>query len=258
MNEKKGGLPLIIGHRGAYDVAPENTLKGFKKAIELKADYIEFDVHQTKDGALVIIHDIDILRRMGIKSTIEQMTLKELKKLDFGEGERIPELWELVEVAKGKVKFLCELKAQGISKKVINLLREEHLIDSTIIESYIIEELMEVRKIEPSIELAALVPKNRGILLEWEKRKTMIQGVIDLGITNIVTRLLNVDDLFVRYCHKNNIKVFVYSLNTELTMKRFISMGVDGIIVNSISKAKALLTKPIQKKNLNNDLEQLP
>ena len=124
---------------------------------------------------------------------------------------------------------------------MLSLLQEEHLIDSTIIQSFFIEELLEVRKIEPSIELAALVPKNEKYLLEWEKRKMMIQGVIDLGITNIVTRYKNVDDLFISYCHKKNLKVFVYPLNTKLTMKRFITMGVDGIIVNSISKAEKAL-----------------
>lgn len=66
MNKYKN-LPLIFGHRGAYDVAPENTLKGFKKAIELGADYIEFYVHQTQNGALVILHNVDILRRMGFE-----------------------------------------------------------------------------------------------------------------------------------------------------------------------------------------------
>ena len=240
MNEKKVQT-LIIGHRGAYDVAPENTLKGFKKAIELGADYIEFDVHQTKDGALVIIHNIDILRRMGYKSTIKQMTLKELKKLDLGEGERIPELWEIVEMAKGKIKLLCEIKAQGISKEVINLLRRENLVDSTIIQSFDIEELLEARKIEPLIELAPIVPKNEEYIIEWEERKKLIQGVLDLGFTNIVIRYKNVDDLFLSYCQKNNLKVFVYTFNTKKTMKQFITMGVDGIIVNSISKAKKAL-----------------
>ncbi len=101
MNESKS-QPLIIGHRGAYDEAPENTLKGFKKAIELGADYLEFDVHQSKDGALVVIHDIDILRRMGIDNSIVQLTLRELQELDLGEGERVPELWEVLKPAKGK------------------------------------------------------------------------------------------------------------------------------------------------------------
>ena len=102
MNDIKN-QPLIIGHRGAYDVAPENTLKGFRKAIELGADYIEFDVHKSQDGTLVIIHDVDILRRMEYKSIIKQMTLAELKKLEFRDGERVPELREVINLSKGKL-----------------------------------------------------------------------------------------------------------------------------------------------------------
>ena len=240
MNGKKS-YPLIIGHRGAYDAAPENTLRGFKKAIELGADYIEFDVHKSQDEALVIIHDIDILRRMGYEDFIKDMTLAELKKLDLGEGEKVPELKEVINLAKGKINSLCELKAKGIVDKVIHLLRDENVIDSTIIQSFFIEELLEVRRIEPKLELAALVPINEEYIPEWGKRKKMIQNVIDLEFPFIVTRRENVDEQFIQYSHKNNLKVFVYTLNTKRTMQRFIDMSIDGIIVNSISKAKEVL-----------------
>ncbi len=232
---------LIIGHRGAYDEAPENTLKGFKKAIELGADYVEFDVHQSQDGALVVIHNVDILRRMGYNSAIEQMTLNELQKLNLGEGERVPELWEVINLAKGKINLLCEIKAKGISDKVINLLRDEEVINSTIIQSFLVEELLEVRRIEPKIELAALVPITEEYLQEWVKRKKLIQSVINLDFPYIVTRHKNVDEEFLNYSHKYNLKVFVYTLNTKKIMKRFMKMGVDGVIVNSISKAKKTL-----------------
>lgn len=99
MREKKK-IPLVIGHRGAYDEAPENTLKGFKKAIDLGADYIEFDVHESEDGALVVIHGVDILRRMGIESTIDQMTLKELKNIKFEEGKAYQNLRRLLNLLK--------------------------------------------------------------------------------------------------------------------------------------------------------------
>jgi glycerophosphoryl diester phosphodiesterase len=240
LNEKKG-KPLIIGHRGAYDVAPENTLKGFIKAIELGADYIEFDVHQTKDRALVLIHNVDILGRMGINTTIKQMNLKELKNLDFGEGEKIPELWELLELAKGRIKLLCEIKAQGIVEEVLNTLGDYKVIDSTIIQSFNIENLLKSREIEPSIELSALVPENDAYIPGWNERRKIIQEVIELGFTKIGSNFKNIDDQFISYCHTHNLKVFVYPLNTTITMKRFIKMNVDGIIVNSISKAKKAL-----------------
>ncbi len=235
--------PLIIGHRGAYDEAPENTLKGFKKAIELGADYIEFDVHESQDGALVVIHNFDIIKRMGINRPIEQMTLKELQKLDIGEGERIPELWEVLNLAKGKIKLLCEIKAKGISEKVIKLLRDEKLINSTIIQSFLIDQLLEVKKIEPYLELAAIVPFDEDYIPEWDKRKKLIQDVIALDFPIIVTRHKNVDKNFIEYSHKHKLKVFAYTINTKKIMKRFIEMGVDGIIVNSISKAMLILEK---------------
>lgn len=233
--------PLVIGHRGAFDEAPENTLKGFKKAIGLEADYIEFDVHKSQDGALVVIHDNDILRRMGYNKSIDEMTLSELKKLDFGEGETVPELWEVLKLAKGKVNLLCEIKAKGISTNVISLLREEDVLKSTIIQSFYVDTLLEVRKLEPELDLALIVPITEEYLPEWDKRKELIENIVKLNFPIIETRYKNVDEVFVRYSHKHNLKVFVYTFNTKKTMDRFVGMGVDGIIVNSISKAKKIL-----------------
>jgi len=240
MNVNKS-QPLIIGHRGAYDEAPENTLKGFKKAIELGADYIDFDVHQSQDGALVVIHGNDILRRMGYNNAIDEMTLNELKKLDFGEGETVPELWEVLKLAKGKVKLICEIKVKGISNNIISLLRDEDVLDSTIIHSFFVDVLLEVKKLEPKLELALILPINEEYLPEWDKRKELIDTVIKLNFPIIETRFKNVDELFVLYAHKHNLKLFVYTMNTKKTMERMVKLGVDGIIVNSISKAKEIL-----------------
>ena len=76
-------LPLIIGHRGAKGIAPENSLSGFKKAIELGIDGIELDVHLTKDNKLVVIHDMDLKRLAGLRIPIKQLTFKELKEYDI-------------------------------------------------------------------------------------------------------------------------------------------------------------------------------
>ena len=74
---------IIMGHRGASKIAPENTLKAFKEAIRLKADAVEFDAQETVEGEIVIIHDFDTLRTAGTEGIVKQMTLKELKKLNF-------------------------------------------------------------------------------------------------------------------------------------------------------------------------------
>ena len=76
-------LPLVIGHRGAKGIAPENSLSGFKKAVELGIDGIELDVHLTKDRKLIVIHDMDLQRLAGLKIPIKQLTFKELKEYDI-------------------------------------------------------------------------------------------------------------------------------------------------------------------------------
>ena len=91
---------IIIAHRGASNIAPENTLKAFKKAIELKADFIEFDVLETKDGKIVVCHDEEISRLTGRYGFVRDLSLEELKTFDFGEGEKIPTLQELIEITK--------------------------------------------------------------------------------------------------------------------------------------------------------------
>ena len=78
-------LPLVIGHRGVMSIAPENSLSGFRKAIELGIDGVELDVHLTKDGKLAVIHDMDLKRLSGLKIPIKQFTFEELKKYDISE-----------------------------------------------------------------------------------------------------------------------------------------------------------------------------
>ncbi|HEC92012.1 MAG TPA: hypothetical protein ENI51_03310 [Candidatus Atribacteria bacterium] len=78
-------LPLIIGHRGAKGIAPENSLSGFKKAVELGADGVELDVHLSKDNQLVVFHDMGLKRLTGQKILIKQLAFRELKKYDISE-----------------------------------------------------------------------------------------------------------------------------------------------------------------------------
>ena len=132
---------LVIGHKGASAIAPENTLKSFQKAIELKADYIEFDIHRTLDDKIVIIHDANTINTTGFSGDIRGMKLSDIKKLDAGEGEKIPKLEELIKLAKNKIKLQVEVKAPGLENQLVDLLRENDLIESSIVSSFDIKEL---------------------------------------------------------------------------------------------------------------------
>ena len=85
---------FIIGHRGACYYEPENTLRSFKKALKLKCKYIECDVRLTKDNKIVIMHDETVNRTTNGKGSVKDFTLKELKKLNAGKGDKIPTVQE--------------------------------------------------------------------------------------------------------------------------------------------------------------------
>ena len=236
MNESKS-QPLIIGHRGAYDEAPENTLKGFKKAIELGADYLEFDVHQSKDGALVVIHDIDILRRMGIDNSIVQLTLRELKQLDNG-GEKIPTLTELIKIAKGKIKLQLEIKVPGVTQDLVNILRKNVLIESSIVSCFEIVELLKIKEIEPTLRIGYLIPR---VLTNIRIIKRYVLRAIKNEFYSIHPNYQVVDREFVELAHDNSLKVNVWTVNEERIMRKLIDLGVDGIMTDDITLLNKLL-----------------
>ena len=234
-------IPLIIGHRGAYSDALENSVEGFKRAIDLKADYIELDVYKTLDGIPVIIHDENTLRVTGYDGIVKNLTLKELKQLKLHNGEKIPTLQEVIQVAKGKIKLLCELKGKGTALNVVKILREKDMIDSTIIQSFYVEELLEVKTIEPSLKLGLIVPITEEYLPEWAQRKNMIHEILSFKFEYLITRFKNVNEKFINYSHQNNLKILVYPVNSKIITKKYINMGVDGLIVNNISQTKTIL-----------------
>jgi len=229
---------LVIGHKGAGDIVPENTLKAFKKAIELNADYIEFDIHITKDNEIVIIHDADTIRTAGTSGVIKNMTLLEVKELDVGEGENIPTLNELIELAKGKIGLQIEIKAEGIVEHLPEILKRNDLDMSSIISSFSFEELLKLKKIEPTLKLGYLLPEplQRPRLI-----KRLTQKAIDNNFYAVHPHFNVVNKDFVQFAHENKLKVNVWTVNDREIMKNLIEFGVDGIITDDISLANELL-----------------
>jgi len=241
MNEKR--RVLIIGHRGVSNIAPENTLKAFQKAIELGADYIEFDIHQSKDGEIVIMHDANTYAITGNKGLIKKMTLTELRMLDCGEGERIPTLLELIRIAKGKIGLQIEIKAKNLAENLVKILRKEDLVETSIISSFLHDELLKLQKIEPKLKLATLEPIITGWSKNWEYHSEILHKVIKNNYFAIHPRQHLVNQELINHAHKNNIKVNIWTVNSKVAMKKFIQMGVDGIITDNIQNAKKALNK---------------
>jgi glycerophosphoryl diester phosphodiesterase len=237
---------LVVGHKGASSMTPENTLKSFQKAIELGADYVEFDSHLTKDGEIVIIHDPDTFNSTGIHGLIRDMTLDEIKKLDAGEGERIPTLQELISIAKGKIGLQLEIKSKGLLEKMVPILRKKDLIQNSIVSCFMFDELLKLKKIEPRIKIGFLLPAE---LIQSRIIKRKILKCAKEGFYAIHPHFNSVDIEIVNFAHINGLKVNVWTVNDSDIMKNLIQLGVDGIITDDISLARKTISSQNNTKN---------
>ncbi|MDI9413653.1 MAG: glycerophosphodiester phosphodiesterase family protein [Bacillota bacterium] len=129
-NNQRSEFPYVIAHRGASSLAPENTLAAINKAIELNADLIEIDVHLTRDGHPVVIHDKTVGRTTSGSGKVSRLSLTQLKQLDagswFGEhfkGEKIPTLEEVLLICQNRIPLLVELKSTDATIPTIDLIK---------------------------------------------------------------------------------------------------------------------------------------
>lgn len=148
---------IRIAHRGASAYEPENTVKSFEKAIELNADMIEFDVRETLDGHLVVMHDETVDRTTSGTGFVSMKTLNELKGLDAGDGQEVPTVEEVLELGKDRTKFVLELKQDGVEDKVISILNKHDLLDDVFIVSFKPKRLKMIKKIEPKVKMGLII-----------------------------------------------------------------------------------------------------
>ena len=225
---------LNIAHRGASGVAPENTISAFKKAIDLGADMIELDVHQSKDGEVVVIHSKKLHHTTSGKGLVEDWTLKELKKFDAGSwfspefaDEKIPTLREVIELAKGKVGLNIEIKKgrkfyPEIEEKIVKLLEEYDLIEPCIVSSFHIKYTKRIRELNPYIAIGKLL-----VLSVFSPKEDIL-----MDVNAIHPYWLMVSKRLVEGAHRDHLRVNVWTVNNTNIMRRLIEIGVDGILTN--------------------------
>jgi glycerophosphoryl diester phosphodiesterase len=242
--KKELGRPLIMGHRGAMGTAPENTMASFKQAVELGVEAIELDVHLSKDGKVVVIHDETVDRTTNGSGEVAELTLAELQALDAGSwfdpkfaGERIPTLEEVLAWAKGVVPVVIEVKfnrqLEAIVKATIAEVERLGAADRVAVISFDHHVSHGVKGARPNIITAALyvgrlvdpvglaaAAKADGLLPMWG--------------------LLTPDQ--VEKAHAAGLWVGCWAPNTEAELKHAVAMGADMIGTNFPARAHALFS----------------
>jgi glycerophosphoryl diester phosphodiesterase len=229
---------LVIGHKGASNIAPGNTLLAFRKAIEFKADYIEFDIHKSLDGEIVIIHDNDTYNITGKQGLIKELTLKEIQELDAGGGEKIPTLTDLIKIAKDKINFQPEIKAPGLVDDLVKILKKNKLEEKTIISSFDITQLIKIKEIEPRLKIGYLIPSE---LTRPRILNRYIQKAVKNEFYAIHPHFTAISKEFVDNAHTNNLKINAWTVDDIHEINRLKALGVDGIITDDIMLVHKLL-----------------
>lgn len=230
---------LKIAHRGYSELFPENTMPAFEKAIEAGADMMEFDVHMSKDGHAVVIHDNDVRRTSEGYGLVKDMTLAELRALDFNfTGDRgigraiIPTLEEVMLLARGKVALNIEIKNcpyryPGIEREVSRLVRTHEMADDVVISSFDHFSLVTIKKIDPSLRIGMLYD---ALWLSFRDEVTALNAY------SVHPSIDAVEREQLEWARKQGIRVYPWVARDRETINTLRATGlIDGIMVNDLS-----------------------
>lgn len=252
--------PLVIGHRGYNQIAPENTLPSFKLAKAAGADMVELDYYHAKDGKLVVIHDemldrtTDAVAKWGKKGVpIKSRTSDELCSLDAGKwfdvknagshlpsyaGTPLPTLTESLDLIQDGNLTLIHHK-EGDAATCLKLLRGKNLINKVVVQSFDWNYLKDFHQQEPQQVLGALGP------LDWRagKKLTDAEKSLDKSWVDEVKRTgarvvvwnNQITREAVSYAHQQGMKVWAYTINDPVVAVAMLDLGADGIITDNPS-----------------------
>ncbi|HRQ38763.1 MAG TPA: glycerophosphodiester phosphodiesterase family protein [Chloroflexota bacterium] len=164
LRQSTNGRPLLVGHRGAMDVAPENTMSAFRAGLAGGADILELDVQLTSDKQVIVFHDTDLRLKTPVSGQIAEYKADYLRTLDVGRyfnadfaGERMPFLAEVLAWAKGRIPLMIELKHTPphfnpeLDLCTVALIEKYDMVDEVVVTSFDQFALRRVKRLNPTI-----------------------------------------------------------------------------------------------------------
>ncbi|MFC0301241.1 glycerophosphodiester phosphodiesterase [Virgibacillus soli] len=247
--------PLVMAHQGGLDLAPSSTLEAFQNAANLGVDVIEFDLHITKDGHLVAIHDPTVDRTTDGTGRVNNLTLQEIKSLDAAahfqdingkysfkdKGVKIPTLEEIFQ-AIPNMKWNIEIKDTNdpeqyrpIAEKLWKTMQKYNLENNVLIVSFdqdIIEMVQDVSG-GKAVVAGGRQEVTKFVLLHklrlnglYRKNVDAIEIPIQEGPINLMDKKL------IRAANKQGIDVHYWTINDRNIMEQLLDLGADGIITD--------------------------
>ena len=198
-------------------VEPENTLRSFVRAERAGMDAIELDLHLSKDGALVVMHDADVDRTTDGKGPIADKTLAELRELDAGQGERVPVFEEVLDAVHAPLQ--AEIKDVAAARALAEVMRKRDLVHRVTVSSF---------HDDAVAEIASLVPGVRTVLIasRWgadivDRAKAVGAGTLALNIRRLTLET-------VEHAHGEALQVIGWVVNTQDQLRLVRALELDG------------------------------
>lgn len=217
---------VIIGHRGAAGLAPENTIAGFELAQYLGVDAVELDVRLVGTH-LAVFHDGKLERTTNGHGDLDDLTWSELRRLDAGGGQQVPELAEVVECLRASTGLNIELKGAGTGAACAEFLRTRNLEREIIISSFRMHELHDFRE-----HIGARSSDLLLALLVSEVQPNTVQEATALGAWSIHVHNAIATPSYVREMINTGFEVFVFTVNQVERARQLQGMGVRGIFTD--------------------------
>ncbi len=215
---------IIFSHRGnSKDFKFENTLEGFKHIANLRINAVEFDVRETKDQELIIIHDGDTKRISNFNFKIKSSIYPDIKKILVKNKYQIPTLKSFFKLAPNFNLINIEIKQKNISKKIKNIVDEYLAENRNFNGEFLITSTMKN-------EINALKPANKiklGRIINFFVISRLKKNIGSLSVLVINKKWVN--QKIVDFCHLNGLNVYVYTVNKTSEFESLKKLGIDGI-----------------------------
>jgi glycerophosphoryl diester phosphodiesterase len=220
----------VTAHRGSSQHAPENSLSAIRRAIEDGADYAEIDVQETADGAVVVIHDSDLMRITGLDKKLWEVTYEQIKELDAGswfspefQGELIPTLQQAIELARTNIKLNIELKFNGhehqLVERVVQLIEKNQFEADCVLTSLNYAALQQINQYNDNLRIGHIVSASVGDMTQLSVDFLSLQS--SLATPKII-----------RSAKQQGLGIHVWTVNAPGGMMTMINRGVDNIITD--------------------------
>lgn len=209
----------VLGHRGARHEAPENTLLSIETALRAGAHGVEVDVHLTRDGHLVVIHDETVDRTCKpATGRVADLTLAELRTLDAGRGERVPTLDEVLEAIRGRAELFIELKGPACEAAVVRAVADLGLRDACVAKAFDHRQVLRAKELAPWLRTAVLLVG----------RPVDPVGLVRAARADALSaNVAYVDADLVATCHAAGLVVCAWNCNTVAELPALRATGLD-------------------------------